>query len=322
MFLGVFAFSCSIQLSESLNSTQLDNASLYPEPSWSLEQTSINWNLHQEVPRTVFVNDSSLAEIHNQKEIRRRFVVNGTKQRDPHERIKNEMYNMYVMNAANREELDDRCDSLKVSLERTVATVSESSPRKRAINEVSWRKVDGGLPKTSKQCHDMESHVCEQVKTVVARTRFFFHLFAKEFNRLSKNPVAPFRDPDQLTAHATGVSLALVRECADPVPIKKEIPYHADTALPRGSGTAPDLVSSEKKLKIVQTQRLVRNEGNGQRMDTNKGIAALKKRQASCVTEKDNDMARKKKEASVSCSPAPSRPTQAPKVYFSFFREV
>lgn len=87
----------------------------------------------------------------------------------------------------------------------------------------------------------MNGNLCGLAKRIVARTRYFFQLFSKEFERsgrcgvvadirresfmrllllrslrYNKTPTGPFHDPDQLTSHATGISLDIIRQCVNP----------------------------------------------------------------------------------------------------------
>ncbi|VDO24826.1 unnamed protein product [Haemonchus placei] len=195
---------CNIVNESSLNSTQ-DSSESY-EQIHPLDGPYFETNPQK--GKRAFVEDLSYSNTQYERKKHARIEVARARLRDPFEHIKNEMYSMYVLNAENREELDDRCDTLKTSLETAVATMSGECSRKKVSSEMWCGRNGGGPPQESKQCHGVESHMCEQMKSIVARTRFFFHLFAKEFRKLSKNSNASFRDPDYLTAHATGISVA------------------------------------------------------------------------------------------------------------------
>ncbi|KAK6029355.1 hypothetical protein OSTOST_04535 [Ostertagia ostertagi] len=202
-------------LSKSSNLSFIQNGhdNLYHGQDDSLGRSYYEWNPNQDVPGTVSAKLYPHGGSQCKKVVHPQIGVATTKQRDPHESIKNEMYNMYVVHSANCEELEDRYDNLGNSMEKTVASVAENSSRKRNFPEVSWKAEESVSPQ-KKQCYGNENHVCGQVRRIGTRIRFFFCLFAKRFKRFMKTSMPSLRDPDQLAARVMGVDRAfVVREC-------------------------------------------------------------------------------------------------------------
>ncbi|KAK5985262.1 hypothetical protein GCK32_000689 [Trichostrongylus colubriformis] len=258
------------ELSRSGDCSQTSSTTLLEEPtSLSPLQTNYDnffhqdwstnscfaWKSHQDAAKKVLVKNHPYIDIHNERKKIPCSKGTATRQLDPYEHIKNEMYNMYVLNAENREELDDRCTNLKTSLDTAVVTIAKKSPRKRARTEVVWGTEERSTPQ-ARQCCGPENHICDQMKRIVARTRYFFHLFAKEFK--SRNSMAPFRDPDHLTAHVTGISLSVIRECTYPLNNEVSFKNGAGTTRSRVHSCEANGSSSKKRMsRFVQTEAAV-----------------------------------------------------------------
>ncbi|EYC08302.1 hypothetical protein Y032_0066g3688, partial [Ancylostoma ceylanicum] len=108
--------------------------------------------------------------------------------------LKDEMFNLYVEKGLKRVD-NTSCDILEM---RTIL-----GPAFR--NET---RSSEGLSK---------DHICEQARSIIARMRMFFRAYGKDMERLGREQVELFADPDELTSRATGISIDTIRECDDPV---------------------------------------------------------------------------------------------------------
>lgn len=185
---------------------------------WPVEDIYFELNNHRSLPTS-----SAIRKVTTQK------------RRDPCEQIKKEMYDMYVLGATVQEPTNcQRATWQRVDVATATAqTMPASKPTPiRSVKPFKFvaapkalvaetMESTAGYTATKgaskyKQVNDVNGNLCGLAKRIVARTRYFFQLFSKEFERYNKTPTGPFHDPDQLTSHATGISLDIIRQCVNP----------------------------------------------------------------------------------------------------------
>ncbi|KJH46979.1 hypothetical protein DICVIV_06955 [Dictyocaulus viviparus] len=127
------------------------------------------------------------------------------------ERIKDEMFDMYVMRMPIQNG-DHRC-SCDTQLEPMTSGM-KNAQRKACAESSTTITGEKCSPSCGRSSCAVNDHLCSSLKSVITRARFFFHSLANEL-QYGSTSIGSLSDPDEMTSQITGVSIGVVRRCTD-----------------------------------------------------------------------------------------------------------
>ncbi|KAL6727030.1 hypothetical protein Aduo_008945 [Ancylostoma duodenale] len=147
---------------------------------------------------------------------------------DLRETTKNELFDLYVEKGLHQAD-NLPCDSFKMR------TIFGPACRNETKSSESFSR----------------DHICDQARSIIARMRMFFRAYGKDIERLGREQVELFADPDDLTSRATGICIDTIRQCDDPV-LKNTCSIAGNPVRKKRLLSYDDCSTSDNKAAVTQ----------------------------------------------------------------------